>query len=136
MSQKSSTQVILDAIHELHQQEQVVTRETLSQIVDLKMQIIDDRLSYLIETGQIMRVQRGVYVPCHKHPPARLITKTALPDGTVKIDIGDDHVLTLTPKEARTLGSLMLSDAMQFSNIQTNYHLATLQQQLSELKSQ
>ena len=133
--QITNKQKVLDAVIDLHNQEQIVTRETLSDILDLKQTIIDDNLSSLTNDGFIHRVQRGVYVPTVEHKPARLISKIPLPDGTVVIDIGDSIVLTLTPKEARTLGSLMMCEAMQYSNIEIGHHaaLATAKMEL-ELK--
>lgn len=133
--QITNKQRVLDAVIDLHNQEQIVTRETLSDILDLKQTIIDDNLSSLTNDGFIHRVQRGVYVPTVEHKPARLISKIPLPDGTVVIDIGDSIVLTLTPKEARTLGSLMMCEAMQYSNIEIGHHaaLATAKMEL-ELK--
>ena len=124
--EKSSTDIVYDAICDLHNLEQVVTRETLSQVCDLPMTKIDDRISTLIDNHKVIRVQRGVYIPAIRHPPARLISKTVLPDGTVKIDIGDD-VWTLTPKEARNLGSMLVAEAMQFSNIETGYNMNLIQ---------
>lgn len=129
--EKSSTDIVFDAICDLHNQEQVVTRETLSQICSLPMSKIDDRISTLIDNDMVIRVQRGVYVPTIRHPPARLMSKTVLPDGTVKIDIGDD-VLTLTPKEARTLGSMMVAEAMQYSNIETGHNMNVIQNGLMD----
>ena len=131
MSIKSNAEAILEAIEDLHNQEQIVTRETLSQLTELKLSIIDDRLSYLVDSGYIIRVQRGVFVPAPKHRPSRLMSKTVLPDGTVKIDIGDDEVLTLTPREARALGNLMVAEAMQYSNIEMGHHMAILQSEVS-----
>ena len=133
--QLTNKQKVLDAVIDLHNQEQIVTRETLSGILDLKQTIIDDNLSSLTNDGEIHRVQRGVYVPTIEHKPARLISKIPLPDGTVVIDIGDSIVLTLTPKEARTLGSLMMCEALQYSNIEIGHHaaLATARAEL-ELK--
>lgn len=122
--QMTNKQRVLDAIIDLHNQEQVVTRETLSDILDLKQTIIDDNLSSLTNDGFIHRVQRGVYVPTVEHKPARIISKIVLPCGTVKIDIGDDMVVTLTPKEARLIGSLFMADAMQYSNIEIGHHAA------------
>ncbi len=124
--EKSSTDIVYDAICDLHNLEQVVTRETLSQVCDLPMTKIDDRISTLIDNDMVVRVQRGVYVPVVRHPPARLISKTVLPDGTVKIDIGDD-VWTLTPKEARGLGAMLVAEAMQYSNIQTGHNMNLIQ---------
>lgn len=131
MSTKSNAELLLEAIEDLHNQEQIVTRETLSQLTGLKLSIIDDRLSYLVDSGYIIRVQRGVFVPAPKHRPSRLMSKTVLPDGTVKIDIGDNDVLTLTPREARALGNLMVAEAMQYSNIEMGHHMAILQSEVS-----
>ena len=131
LEEKSSTQIILEAVHDLHNQEQVVTRETLFAILpQLTMGKIDDRLSYLIDTNQISRVQRGVYVPVFKHPPSREMCKYILNDGTVKIEIGS-QIITLTPKEARNLGNLMVAEAMQFSNIEMGHNMAIIQQEVS-----
>ena len=70
---------MLEAIKDLHAQEQIVTRETLSDLTGLKLTVIDDRLSYLIDSGDIHRVQRGVFVPAPEHKPARIVSKTVLP---------------------------------------------------------
>ena len=122
--QMTNKQRVLDAVIDLHNQEQIVTRETLSDVLDLKQTIIDDNLTTLANDGLIHRVQRGVYVPAVEHKPARLISKIPLPDGTVVIDIGDSIVLTLTPKEARILGSLMMCEALLYSNIESGHQAA------------
>ena len=129
--EKTSTQFVLEAAIDLHNQEQIITRETLAQILpDLPMGKIDDRLSFLVDTGKLQRVQRGVYVPVMHHAPSRPIAKYILPDGTVKIEIGDDIVLTLTPREARYLGNVMVAEAMQFSNIELGQHIAAISGQM------
>lgn len=128
---KSNAETILEAIEDLHNQEQIVTRETLSQLTDLKLSIVDDRLSYLVDSGQIIRVQRGVFIPAPKHRVARLMSKMVLPDGTIKIEIGDDQILTLTPREARNLGNLMVAEAMQYANIEMGHHMAIIQSEVS-----
>lgn len=128
---KSNAEKILEAIEDLHNQEQIVTRETLSKLTGFKLSIIDDRLAYLVDSGQIVRVQRGVFVPAPKHRPSRIMSKMVLPDGTVKIEIGDDEVLTLTPREARNLGNLMVAEAMQYANIEMGHHMAILQSEIS-----
>lgn len=130
-TEKTSTQLVLEAAHDLHNLEQVVTRETLSSVLpDLPIGKIDDRLGYLVDTNQLQRVQRGVYVPVIKHAPSRPILKYILPDGTVKIEIGDDLVITLTPREARYLGNVMVAEAMQFSNIELGQHMAMISGQM------
>lgn len=130
MSNRNSTDVIFDAVVDLHNNEQIVTRTTLAAILDVKIGIIDDRLSYLVDTDRIMRVERGVYVPVIQHPVSRIMSKMVLPDGTIKIEIGDD-VLTLTPKEARILGNLVVAEAMQYSNIELGHNMAMIQSSLT-----
>ena len=131
MTMKSNAETILEAIEDLHNQEQIVTRTTLADLTGLQLSIIDDRLSYLVDSGQIIRVQRGVFIPAPKHRPSRIMCKMVLPDGTVKIEIGDDEVLTLTPREARNLGNLMVAEAMQYANIEMGHHMAILQSEIS-----
>ncbi len=128
---KSNADLILEAIQDLHAQEQVVTRETLAEVTGLKLTVIDDRVAYLIDNAQVHRVQRGVFVPAPDHKPARIINKTILPDGTVKLEIGDDHVLTLTPRENRNLGELMAGAGQQFAAIEVGHHTAILASELS-----
>lgn len=116
---RTSTIMIYEACVDLHNQGQTVNREALQiALPNLTRGKIDDRLKYLVDTHQLHRVDRGVYIPLFKHRPARLISKMTLPDGTVKIEIGDDQVLTLTPKEARDLGLSMVGEAMMLSNIE------------------
>lgn len=126
-----TTQVVLEAVTDLHHQQQVVTRETLARVTGLKLGIIDDRLRALVEREQVARVERGVFVPVVRHPEARLISKMVLPDGTVKIDIGDDHTLTLTPRENRLLGELMAGAATQMASIELGNQAALLAAQLA-----
>lgn len=117
-----STQRVYDAICELHSLEQVATRETIVELTGLKLAIVDDRLRALIEADRVKRVIRGIYVPVEVHPVARTISKTVLPDGTVKIEIGDD-VLTLTPKEDRALAMLQAGAATHATAIQASLQM-------------
>ena len=123
MTKQSTKEIVLDAVIELHNQEQIVTRETLARYIDLPLSVIDERLKILANDGLIARVQRGVYVPVVQHAITRPISHTELPDSTVILDIGDE-VLKLTPKEARTLGTMLANRAMQASNIELGHYSA------------
>lgn len=126
----TTTKQILEAVIDLHAQEQIVTRDKIGEILPhLSLQKISDRLSYLIETNQISRAERGVYVPVITHAPSRPICKYILPDGTVKIELGD-QIITMTPKESRYLGNLMVAEAMQFSNIELGHTVSAMQNQV------
>lgn len=127
---KSSTQIVLDAVQDLHSQEQVVTREALQELTKLKLTIIDDRLKHLADEGMIHRLQRGVFVPVEQHPPARQISHTELPDGTVVLDVGDE-VMHLTPREARTLATMLGARAIQASQIELGNQAAIMNAELA-----
>lgn len=128
----TSTQRVYDAVIDLHQLEQIATRETVAELTGLKLAIVDDRLRALVDDERLKRVLRGVYVPVETHPPARDISKTILSDGSVKIEIGDE-VLTLTPREDRMLASLMAGTSAQAIAIQTGHTMAQLSSDLHVL---
>ena len=119
---KTSTDAVMDAVCELHAAEQIVTREAVAQLTQLKLSVVDDRLGVLADDGLVLRVQRGVYAPAPVYRPARAMSKTLLPDGMVKIEIGDE-VLTLTPKEDRMLAGLMTGSALQATAIESGRNL-------------
>lgn len=117
---KASSETVLEAVIELHALEQIVTREILTEVTGLNLAVIDDRLSFLTDTGKVRRVQRGVYVPMEQHKPARIITRTLLPDGATVLEIGDT-VLQLTPRESRLVGELMAGSGQQHASIRVGH---------------
>ena len=131
MDRKSSKLEVLEAVQDLHAQEQVVTRETLADLTGLKLTTIDDRLGVLVDDGEIVRVQRGVFVPAVRHPPARAMSKTITSDGCTKLEVGD-FLLTLTPREDRMLANLMAGAAAQAAAIETGRQTAILAAELGE----
>lgn len=138
--ERTTSRAVLEAIEDLHAQEQIVTRETLAEVTGLKLAVIDDRVSYLIDTGDVHRVQRGVFVPAPKHRPARAISKTLLPDGTTLLEFGDEHAVVLTPRENRMLGEIMTGAGEQFARIESGHQAAMmaseLKQQVAQLRSE
>lgn len=127
---KSTAETILEAIQDLHSREQIVTRETLAEITQLKLTTIDDRLAYLVDNGRIRRVQRGVFVPAEQHRPARPISRTLCPDGTTVLEVGDS-VMILTPRESRMIGELMAGSSQQYAAIEIGHEAARLNAVLS-----
>lgn len=117
---KSTAEMLLEAVQDLHAREQIVTRETLAELTGFTLTVIDDRLGYLNDNGKIRRVQRGVYVPVESHQPARMITRTILPDGTTVLEVGET-VLQLSPRESRNLGELMAGSGQQYASIELGH---------------
>lgn len=119
---KTQKQIILETIIDLHNKDTPASRITVAKMTGIKQTVVDYYLKELADDGVIYRVCNGVYAPAFQHPPSRTIYKSILPDGTVKIDIGDD-VLTLTPKEARTLGGLMFAEATEYGSLALTHRL-------------
>lgn len=115
--EKPTKQVVLEAVRYLHGLEQIVTRETLADETGLSLTTLDDRLAVLVDDGLVIRVQRGVFVPAEQYPATRAISRTILPNGFVKIEIGDE-LLTLTPRESRMLGELTAGSGQQAATIE------------------
>ncbi|MDX9716333.1 MAG: hypothetical protein RBT67_03065 [Thauera sp.] len=127
---KSNAEIVLEAVQDLFAREQIVTRETLSELTGLKLTTIDDRLGYLLDNGRIRRVQRGVFVPMEQHKPARPISRTLCPDGTTVLEIGDT-VMILSPKESRMIGELMAGSSQQYAAIEIGHEAARLNSSLA-----
>ena len=136
---RTTIQQILDTVQDLHNLEQIVTREAVREATGLPLTTIDDRLATLVDRGEILRVERGVFVPAVRHPPARTISKTTLPDGSVKIEVGD-VVLELTPREDRHLAGLMAGSATQLLAISESHEIAaavaSLRRKVGQIESE
>lgn len=116
MTTRSTKEIVYDAVLELHAASVVVTRETLAEIMDLAMGVIDDRLKVLANEGLIRRVQRGVYVPTQTHPPSRIVSTTMSPCGMITLDVGD-QVMKMYPREARSVALMLHGLGLQAGQI-------------------
>ena len=130
LTAKSTGQVIWDAITDLHNQEQIVTREVLADITGLRMTVIDDHVSRMVDDSRLRRVRAGVFVPVALLPPARPVMASIQTDGFVTLEIGDT-VLILQPREARMVGALMAGQFAQFSNIQSGHEAGVIALELA-----
>ena len=93
---------VWDAAVELRNTERRINRRALADITDLTPGIVDDHVERFIERGQMRRAGKGDLEIIECFPLSRAITKTTLPNGLVKLEIGNE-VLDLTPTEARLL---------------------------------
>lgn len=128
----SSRIQVLEAALDLYDQGLEITRSSLVRHTGLKTVTVDDCIKELKRREEIVQIVSGVYRPVFKHPPARAISRTTLPDGTVKIEVGDE-VLTLTPKESRMLGEAMGGSAAILIASDSAHRLAEATQQIHSL---
>ena len=98
LTAKTTGQIIWDAITDLHNQEQIVTREVLADITGLRMTVIDDHVGRMVDDSRLRRVRAGVFVPVAQLPPARPVMASIQTDGFVTLEIGDT-VLILQPRD-------------------------------------
>lgn len=112
-----SGQMVMDAIIDLHNMEQVVTKEVVAEKTGIKMSTLEWHFDALVADERIRRVRAGVYVPIVASRPARPITRSVLTDGTSVLEIGE-RVEILTPREARMLGELFHGSANHYASIQ------------------
>lgn len=109
----SPRQVVQDTVLDLFNTGRVAHRETIVEVTGLKLAIVDDHLKRLTADGHLRRVERGVYAPVPAPREDRPVSNTMLPDGTCKIEVGDD-MMTLTMREARMLASVIGGITLQF----------------------
>lgn len=113
-ARRSNADIVLEAVRSIHNSGQIASREAVREVTKLKQSVVDDRLSHLVDIGELIRAQRGIFAPAYKHKPARLISIHVTPDdGTVVIEVGNDYSVVLSPEEHRTLASLVSGAAVQ-----------------------
>ena len=74
-------QIVLEAIHDLHIQEQIVDRDVLPELTGLNLGGIDRCVSLLLEQGLIRRVPTRLIIPIIPPPPHQAQGKHLLPRG-------------------------------------------------------
>jgi len=121
----SSRVQVLEVIRDLYDQELPVTTSAIMRATGLKHVTVTDCVKELRERGDIWAPERGVYRPVIKHPPARAVSRTTLPDGTVKLEVGDE-VLTLTPRESRLVAEAMGGTAAMLVAIESASQMAEM----------
>lgn len=106
MSEKDSTrEIVLSAIKRLTAEHGSAEYSKIIEAAGISAHIVKDRCDELVNvTRDVERVGRGVYRALKKFPPPRPVTRTLLEDGESIVEIGD-HVIHLTPQEAKLMAS-------------------------------
>lgn len=123
----TSTQRVFDAVRDLRELDQIATRDTVAEATGLKLAIVDDRLRALVDDGKLKRLLRGVYELVETFPAPRTIYCGILPNGMVKLEVGES-VETFTPSEARRAARALggfAEDARVIESTRAHLFLAT-----------
>lgn len=114
--ERTSSETIYQACVGLRNEGRLITRQVLVKITGLRMGIVDDHVTRMVDNDKLRRVASGVLEVVDQFPADRAISKTRMPDGTVIIEVGDD-VLKLTPSEAQKVGADLMGEATVFAQL-------------------
>ena len=102
---RSSRDMVLEAIMELNDSEMSSKTPDLVRVTGLSHTVVHDSIKVLKQRGQIYS-DNGAFFVCSEHQPAQPVYHTAMPDGIIKLEKGD-QILTLNPREARAVARTM-----------------------------
>lgn len=99
---RTNKQRILQAILDMTEHAQPASRQRVIEETGIKAAIVDETIKVLRNDGLIRVVANGYYEYIDQAID-RPVSTTSLPHGRMKLEIGDDVVADLTPREALAL---------------------------------
>ena len=108
--------LVFEAIRQINDAGGEPTRERILAMAGLKPTTMDDRIKVLRGEGMISP-HKQCYRPLHQHIAAQAVSCTAMADGVLKIEKGD-QLMTLVPAEARQLGSMLQGKSLEASALE------------------
>ncbi|MEG0923349.1 MAG: hypothetical protein RSG22_18310 [Comamonas sp.] len=128
---KSSRQIIWDAIVEMDSLGQAISRQRLVEVTQLAFHVVDDHVSRMIEVeGTLRRVVSGVFEVVKGYLAPRPVSFTDLDDGMTLIEVGDQQ-LRVWPRELRIIGLRTSGNAQQYAQLQLQHDVGLLGQEQS-----
>lgn len=132
-------ETIYQAAVDLHNAGRVISRQVLQRITEIKMGIIDDHVTRMVDNGRLRRVTSGVLELVEQFPPNRPYSKTVLANGITKLELGD-QLLEATPSEIRVVALSLLGEATELATIrgERDVHdiVARSERQMEEMRRQ
>lgn len=112
-----------------------VTPTQIMAVTGFNKFMVNDQLELLINEDQtVVRMTRGYFQPVIRFPETRALSRTILPNGMTKIEIGD-ICLDLTPAEGRKFGGLFGDkDAVRESEAVQQYRILAAQYEVLNLQ--
>lgn len=115
--------LIYQTVLDLNNAGRQASRQVLMETLDLKYQVIDDHVKRLVDDGKLRRVANGVFEAIVDYPEMSAISHTWLPDGFIKIEIGD-FVVTLAPPQQRALARMLMGAMYEASGTEQMREMA------------
>ncbi len=128
---KTSRQIVWDAIVEMDEQQQSISRQRLVEVTGLPFHIIDDHVSRMIDVdGTLRRVVDGVFEMVSGYTDPRHVSFTDLDDGMTLIEVGNQQ-LRVWPRELRIIGLRTSGNAQQFTFLQLQHDMGLMGQDMN-----
>lgn len=125
---KTSRQIIWDAIVEMESLGQAISRQRLVEVTRLPFHVVDDHVSRMIEVdGTLRRVVSGVFEMVKGYLAPRPVYFSDLDDGQTLIEVGDQQ-LRVWPRELRIIGLRTSGNAQQFAALQIQHDVGMMSQ--------
>ena len=116
-TEDDTRKIVLDCIRRLTNEEGTVPYQLIIEQTGLSPHVVKERCDQLVNvTKEVIRPGRGMYKAVKIFPPSRPISKTALSDGEVILEIGDT-VLHLTPAEERMMRGMFGNATVELQQV-------------------
>lgn len=123
---KTSRQIIWDAIVEMDSLGQSISRQRLVEVTRLPFHVIDDHVSRMVDDdGTLRRVVSGVFEMVKGHCEPRSVYFSDLDDGMTLIEVGEQQ-LRVWPRELRIIGLRTSGNAQQYALLQLQHDVGML----------
>ena len=135
---RTSRQIVLDAIQELANLEHAITRENLQAATGLTLHIIDDHVSRMVdEDGTLRRVRPGVYELVKGVGRMPSVHFSDLDDGSLVIEVENCGKLVVEDQRvARKIAERLSGSYAQVAMLELKYQFGLVSQDLMlELKA-
>lgn len=143
-AQQTTAHLVWDAVLSLAAEERSISRQVLRDVTGLALSIIDDHVERLIQRDKLRKVGKGLLEVVQRFRESRPFCLIDLPNGELKVEIGDD-LLELTPNEAMRLGRSLMGRARALDDLEDSnkalirvselaYRVRQLEQQNRALK--
>jgi len=130
-NRRLSSALVLETIRGIHISGRIATRPVVADVLGVAVGRLDEHVKYLLELGLLRRLNPGVYEPADVLPHSKPVSLTHLPDGRMKLDVGE-VCIEMTPPECRAIASMLLGAAFDFNLMTTTRDLAN---QIADLRA-
>ena len=113
---RRNREIVLQTIKDLCEHGLLASRIRVKEVSCLKQTIVDDHVARLKTDGQIRSLYNGVYEHVDQTMD-RAVSTTALPGGRMKVEIGDDVIFAMTPREQVALAKQLAGLLFMFAGL-------------------